>query len=181
MSAGSALLDAKRILAALGVQPGMQIVDVAAGRTGHFAFRAGEMVGERGQVYAVDVMPSVVAMLHGARSLRGALNVRPLWGDAERAGGVPLADASIDMALLVHTLSALQEWEALVTETRRLVKPEGRLVVVDWHPAATHPVAAQLRRPASAQDSDMLFAGLGCRKCGEFVPSRWHWGRVYAS
>jgi ubiquinone/menaquinone biosynthesis C-methylase UbiE len=158
----------------------MQVVDIASGRTGHFAFRAGEIVGDRGQVYAIDVLPSVVAMLHGARSLRGALNVRPLWGDAERAGGVPLADGSIDLALLVHTLSALRDWEALAIEARRLIKPKGRLVVVDWHPTAAHPVAAQSsighrvvladRRPSPAA-GDVLRAGRR-RGCGLDRPGR---------
>lgn len=181
MSAGSALLDARLILEALDVLPGMHVADLGAGRTGHFAFRAGELVGEDGRVYAVDVLPAVVEMLHGARALRGATNVHAVWGNMERVGGVPLADQSLDVALLVHALSSLREWETAVCEAKRLLKPKGRLVVVDWHPEADHPVARQSLRPLAAREADALFGGLGCRKCAEFVPSRWHWGRVYAS
>lgn len=176
MSAGAALLDAQRILAALNIQPGMHVADLGAGRTGHFAFRAGEAVGEEGRVYAVDILPAAVEMLRSAGRLRGALNVRPVWGDAERHGGVPLENDSVDVALLVHVLSTASGWDALVAEARRLVRPSGRIVVIDWE-NDRHPLA----RPVAIHEVDRLFAEQGCRACAAFVPSRWHWGRVYAS
>lgn len=181
MSAGAALLDARRILAALGVQEGDHVADIGAGRTGHFAFDAAALVGDQGRVYAVDVVPDVVRMLDRHRGLRGALNVYPLWGDAERERGISIEDGALDLALIVHMLSAGADGEGLVREARRMVRPSGRIAVIDWHPAAHHPLVAALRTPVEAQAADVLFANAGCRKCGELAPSRWHWGRVYAS
>lgn len=181
MSAGSALLDARRILEALGVQPGDHVADIGSGRTGHFAFGAASLVGDEGRVYAVDVVPEIVHALDRHRGLRSALNVYPLWGDVERARGVDIDDASLDLVLAVHMLNAVTDHDAMAQELRRMVRPGGRIAVIDWHPDAAHPLVATLPRTVSAQTSDTLFTDAGCTKCGELTPSRWHWGRVYAS
>ncbi len=181
MSAGSALLDARAILEALGVAPGDYVADLASGRTGHFAFSAAEAVGQEGRVYAVDILRDVVAALESHSALRQLHNVIPVWGDVERHEGVNIPAQSLDVALLTHMLGSAAAHEAVAREAQRLMKPGGRVVVIDWQPDARHPLAILTKKRRSAETADVLFAHLGCRKCGEFLPSAWHWGRVYTA
>lgn len=179
MSAGSALLNAREILAAIGVMPGAYVVDLGSGRTGHFAFSAGEVVGEEGRVYAVDIHPDVIETLAGLRALRTATNVHPLWGDIEADGGVPLPEGSADVVLIVHGMSSIADPEAAGREAVRLTRPGGKIVVIDWHGDADHPLAGLTARPAPVEDVDRMFVRLGCDVCGAFRPSNAHWGRLY--
>jgi len=47
-------LKPEETIAAMGLQPGMSIVDLGAG-TGYFAFRFADVVGETGRVFATDI------------------------------------------------------------------------------------------------------------------------------
>ena len=181
MASGSALLDARASLAALGVGRGHHVADLGVGRTGHFVLRAGEAVGESGKVYAVDILKEALAMVDGSAQHHGRENVHTVWGDVERGDGVAIPSASLDVALLVHTLATLTEWDATAREVRRMVKAGGKIAVIDWLPAAIHVAAPMVDRRMSPQESDILFAHAGCQKCGELTPSRWHWGRVYSA
>lgn len=180
MRAGNALLDARAIMEALDVPPGAHVVDLGAGRTGHFALHAAEAVGVKGKVYAVDILRDALAMIASSSAMRGLHHVHTVWGDVERDHGVDVADASVDYAFLVHTLHALTAWEEAAREVRRMVRPGGRIVVIDWHPLTDHAVAGQVARRVAAEDADMLFSRAGCARCGAFAPSDAHWGRVYA-
>ena len=58
--AGKALLDPKIVLDKLRLQPGMRVADLGCGRTGHFIFLAAKQVGDKGVVYAVDLMKDIL-------------------------------------------------------------------------------------------------------------------------
>jgi len=178
--AGMALLDVKAILEALDVAPGAHVADLAAGRTGHFVLPLSRVVGLEGRVYGVDLMPEVVAALEGHRAHNGLTQLVPLWGNVERHGGVQIDEQSLDLALLINALGSMKEREVAALETVRLMKPKGRIVVIDWLGSAKHPLA-KLARSVPAEHVDAIFDHVGCQKCGEFRPSAWHYGRVYSS
>lgn len=173
------MLHAKHIVDALNIPEGAHVADLGAGRTGHFVFRLSDVVGSAGRVYAVDLHPEAVSMLESYALLRQAHNVHPVWGDLERDGGVAIPEGSLELALIVHTLSTVAKWEAVAREARRLVRTGGRIAVIDWIPGQ-HTLSRFVPRARTSQEADMLFTRAGCTKCGEFSPSRWHWGRVYA-
>lgn len=181
MRAGNALLDARAIFAALGVPLGSTLADIGAGRTGHFALHAAEAVGSKGMVYAVDILRDALAMIDGSCALRGIHHVQTVWGDVERHRGINIPDAILDYAFLVHALLSLTAWEDAAQEVRRMMKPGGRIVVIDWQPSTNHAVAAAMRRRVAPEESDMLFARAGCDRFGTFVPSPAHWGRIYSA
>lgn len=180
MRAGNALLDARAIMEALNVPAGAHVADLGAGRTGHFALHAAEAVGVKGKVYAVDILRDALAMIASSSAMRGLHHVHTVWGDVERDRGISLPDATLDYAFLVHALHTLTAWEDAAREVRRLVRPGGRIVVIDWRPLASHPLAGQIARRVAAEDADSLFVRAGCARCGAFTPSDAHWGRVYA-
>jgi ArsR family transcriptional regulator len=81
------------------------------------------------QVVAVD---GSAEMLQAARRrLRDADNVAIRHGDLET---LPIADAELDGALLVLVLHHVPQPPAVLREAARVLKPRGRLVVVDMLP-----------------------------------------------
>lgn len=179
--AGSALLNARALLESVGVKLGNRVADFGVGRTAHLAFPAARMVGDDGIVYAVDIHPESLAMVDGYRKLHAQNNLETVWGDIERVGGVAIPARTLDVIFLVNTLWQARNHSAIAAEAYRLIRPGGRLVVVDWHANVRHPVAPShhLRVPEHAVDA--AFAGSGWRSSADLVPSPWHFGRVYSS
>lgn len=178
--AGNALLDALAILGIADVRPGMRVADFGAGRTGHLVVPAARIVGEDGAVYAVDIHPDVLATIQGHRSDLSLTNLYPVRGDIERYCGVDLAPRSLDRIFVLSTLSATRELATLVSEARRLLASDGRIIVVDWDSMTRHPVAPVPTARLIPEAVDKVFTDGGCVKCAEFRAGHSHWGRIYS-
>ena len=81
------------------------------------------------EVIGVDATP---AMLDQARAKAPA--VRFQTGDLL---ALPLADASVDLAVCSLALTHVPELEAAIVELARVVRPGGTVIVSDIHPTAT--------------------------------------------
>jgi len=120
-------LDARTILRGFGIAAGMRIADVGAG-TGFFALPAAELVGPGGHVYAADLSSEMLEDLQGKMEERRVSNVTPVRSTEDR---IPLDDGSVDFAFLACVLHEL-DGPGTLLECRRILKPHGRLGVVDW-------------------------------------------------
>jgi len=129
---GSRPRDGRRIptprdlLERAGLRPHHQVVDIGCGSTGTFTVPAVRMVGDGGVVTAVDVDSDAVAEL-GARKVPGSLRVEPC-GPAE----FPLHDGDCDFGILGYTLHEVRNAGKFLAEVNRVLKVDGRLMVVDW-------------------------------------------------
>jgi demethylmenaquinone methyltransferase/2-methoxy-6-polyprenyl-1,4-benzoquinol methylase len=84
---------------------------------------------------------------------------------------LPLAAATFDVVLLVHVLSSQREWRAVLCEARRVLRPDGALVL-----GQTVPPAGGVDRRMRAQLTDIL-AGLHAQTvpAGARVPEAVAW------
>jgi ubiquinone/menaquinone biosynthesis C-methylase UbiE len=55
-----------------------------------------------------------------------------VWGDVDEKHGSRLRDNSIDYVFLVNTLFQLEDKKTAIQEIRRVLKTEGKLILVDW-------------------------------------------------
>ena len=69
----------EQFFSALDIPRGAVVVDVGAGRTGHFALHAAEAVGDKGKVFAVDIIRDALSMIASSAALRGLHHVQTLW------------------------------------------------------------------------------------------------------
>ena len=104
---------------------GNTCVDFGSG-TGIFALPMAELVGAEGRVYAID---NSVEMLAHIRAKNPPTNLTLLHGNAERTG---LNSHIADICLLAFILHEIKEPSSLIAEASRLLKPDGRLVIVEW-------------------------------------------------
>ncbi len=101
------------------------VADLGCG-TGQVAEMLAPFVAE---VVAVDESP---AMLTAARRrLKGYDNVSVREGDL---GALPIDDESLDAALLFLVMHYTADPAEVLTEIRRVLKPEGRVLIVDMMP-----------------------------------------------
>ena len=98
-------------------------------------------VGAQGHVFAVELVPHVLDALKKRIALSRHRNITPVWGDYQSYNGSGLMDESLDHIVLVNELWKSDTPEAMAQEWRRLLKPNGVVTIIDWHPNSIHPVA----------------------------------------
>ena len=114
------------LVAKLELSGGETVVDYGAG-TGRLAIAVSRALGEGGRVLAVEENEEMLAHL-GERIAETGTPVEVVSVTANR---VPLPDASVDRMLAVNLLHEVRGEHAL-EEMRRLLRPDGLLLVADW-------------------------------------------------
>ncbi len=123
--------EPEKNIAQLGLREGDHVADLGAG-SGFYAAAAGAVVGTSGQVYAVEVQKDMLGRVDQDMKDKGVHNVKVVWGDIEHPGGTRLRENSIDAALVCNVLFQIENLAGLVEETKRILKPGGRVLVIDW-------------------------------------------------
>jgi ubiquinone/menaquinone biosynthesis C-methylase UbiE len=121
------LLDNDRILEALHVQPGQVILDAGCG-TGYMSKIFAHVTTPSGKVYALDIDKNFINTLKN-NIQQNKLEV--IEGDITKT--TSLETASIDLVYIstvIHTFSHHQ-MQGFIAEAGRLLKPGGRLAIVE--------------------------------------------------
>jgi ubiquinone/menaquinone biosynthesis C-methylase UbiE len=140
------------------------VLDYGAG-TGRVSVAVADRLSH-GRVIAVDESPKMVELLQ-ARTAQNA-NVEVM---AIAENRVALEDASVDRILAINVLHEVRG-ETALSEMRRLLKPGGLLLVVDWdreRPSDPGPPAAH-RYSSSEADQDLTAAGFGVESVDTDLP-----------
>jgi SAM-dependent methyltransferase len=138
------------MLGAAGLQPGMHVLDVAAG-TGDQTIVAARIVGPSGSVLATDISESMLSVAAHVAREDGLTNVQTLVADA---AALPLAPASFDAAICRFGLMFITDLEAALVRIREGLKPGARFATAVWSTLERNPwmgiqlaTLAELGRP----------------------------------
>lgn len=121
----------EKIIEQIGIEAGMEIADLGTG-SGFYAIAVGKTLHATGKVYAVDAQKELLTKLKNHAVREKVHNIEVIWGDIEKSGGTHLRDNTIDLALVCNVLFQVSDRLAVIQEAKRILKPEGRLLVVDW-------------------------------------------------
>ncbi len=172
----SDILDATNILRQAGVLPGMTVVDFGVGKSAYFARAASDLVGDDGLVHAVDISKDVLKMFSNYCSLEARHNVESVWGDYEAYCGVPIEPETTDLVLAVNLVWPAEDVAAIVREGRRLLKPRGRFILVDWLPDAKHSLLPSNDRLMNAKTARNVLLGSEFKSINNLHVGEHHWG-----
>jgi ubiquinone/menaquinone biosynthesis C-methylase UbiE len=124
--------DPEKIISQLEIHDNMFVADLGAG-SGAYSFAIAERLkNKEGKIYALEVQKDLVARIKTEASARHLTNIEILWADIEQSGGTKLRDNSIDLAIVANVMFQVEDKMGLIEETRRIVKPGGMVLVVDW-------------------------------------------------
>jgi len=135
---------------AVDLQPGQRVLELAAG-LGETGFLAAELVAPAGGVITSD---QADAMLDGARRRAGELGLTNVEFQVLNAEWIDLPVASVDAVLCRWGYMLMADPPVALSETRRVLRPEGRVALAVWdaiehNPWALHPAAELLERGLS--------------------------------
>jgi ubiquinone/menaquinone biosynthesis C-methylase UbiE len=121
--------DPPRFLARFGLQPGQTVLDLGCG-PGFWTLPLADLVGETGQVWAIDVSQELLDAL-AARNPPAQVRLR-----RTELPSIDMPDASADLAWVAFVFHEVDPPEDLASELRRVLRPGARVAVLDWRPDA---------------------------------------------
>jgi SAM-dependent methyltransferase len=126
------------LIAELAPQPGETVLELGAG-PGDTGFAAAALVGERGRVVSTDFSPEMVEVARRRGAELGLDNVEYRVADAER---IELEADSVDGVLCQSGYMLMADPAAALSETRRVLRPGGRLALSVWGAPEGNPWAS---------------------------------------
>jgi ubiquinone/menaquinone biosynthesis C-methylase UbiE len=130
--------SARRLVELARPRPEDRVLDVGCG-TGIVARRAAPLGG---RVVGVDASAGMLAVARAAAGREGL----PIEWREGRAEALPFANGEFDLVLCQYALMFFTDPRPALAEMRRVLAPEGRLLVSVWQPLARHPFYEVLDR-----------------------------------
>lgn len=175
---GNYLLDSNFILEKAQIKEGEKVADLGCGAAGHFVFPAARTVGKKGIVYAVDILQSVLNNIEKAAKDEALNNISTVWSDIEKFKATHIESNSLDAVLIVNTLYQSSRRANFLKEATRMLKKNGRMVIVEWKSSSTSLGPPTKRRV----DKNALKKGvqqLGLTLEEEFEAGKNHYGILF--
>jgi len=122
----------------LAPKPGETILELAAG-PGDTGFAAAALLGNEGQLISTDFSSEMTEVARRRGRELGLLNVAYRTMDAEH---LELEDDSVDGVICRFGFMLMSDTEAALAETRRVLRPGGRLVLATWRGPERNPWVA---------------------------------------
>lgn len=178
VSGGNELLDARKILEKLEIAERMRVADLGCGGAGHFVFSAASMVGDTGTVYAVDILKTVLQGIESRAKLELFTNIVTVWSNLEIYKATQIDSDKLDIAMLNNVLFQTKKHAEVIREAARMVKPAGKLLVVDWKVTGAPfgpPVEDRVKKEEilkAAKEADL-------KREEEFDAGPYHYGLIF--
>lgn len=117
-----------RAVEALRLRRGMVVADVGAG-SGYYTVRLSRAVGREGRVVATDVQPGMLDLIRTKLDREQLTNVSLVQGAMDEPN---LPPGTFDMILMVDVYHELSAPQGFVRKLRTALKPDGRLVLIEF-------------------------------------------------
>ena len=156
------------VVAALALTPAMTVADVGAG-TGYFAVRLARAVPQ-GQVIATDLEPDMLRHLEERARREQLSNLRAVAASRNASG---LAPSSVDAILVVDVWHHLDDRANYARDLAAVLRPGGRVLVVDFKRDAHRGPPAHMRLEPEAIIADLAGAGLVAKLSAITLPEQY--------
>ena len=147
----------------LGLKPGMAVAEIGAAR-GDLCRAISEVVGPAGHVFAVESFPELIEGLR--QRSRSQSNIHLVEEPYHQTG---IASESCDRVVMANLWTHLHDPLATLSEAARLLRNDGRLILIEWRHDATYPPGpARDKRIESGEMIQLLERhGWDLHRCGQ--------------
>jgi ubiquinone/menaquinone biosynthesis C-methylase UbiE len=165
--------DPIKNLKMFGLREDDVVADLGAG-TGFYSVAAGH-IASRGKVYAVEIAKDFLAVIHKKIKDAKLHNVEVLWGDVEKIRGSGIADGILDAVIASNILLQVEHKDNFISEIKRILKPKGRVLLIDWLASST---IVSPRIVVSKNKAREMFEKHGFVLDREITPGDHHYGMI---
>lgn len=178
ISGGNTLINANLIISKAQIGEKMKVADLGCGATGHFLFPAAKAVGKKGTIYAVDILKTILENIKKRANQEGMENISTVWTDLEIFGATNIESGSLDVAMLINTLYLSHKRVEIIRECVRMLKKDGKLLIVEWENAAS-PFGPPVEERVKADSLKLAAPKLGLKFEEEFEAGQYHYGLLF--
>jgi ubiquinone/menaquinone biosynthesis C-methylase UbiE len=125
------ILNPLEVMEQVEIKAGSVAADFGSG-SGYFALELAKRVGDKGKVYAVDVLPTALESVRSLAKMRGFLNVETRWANLEKTSTLDNASCDFILAANVFFQVDAKFWPAIIKEITKVLKPGGQTLFIDW-------------------------------------------------
>ena len=126
MSVVKNIRSIKKEIIRSGIKEGSHVLDYGCG-PGFVTVPASKIVGSQGFIYALDIHPLAIEIIHKKIKKHNLENVKTIITE----NGTGLPDESIDVALLFNVIFMIEDQEKLIDELHRILKKGGVISIVN--------------------------------------------------
>ncbi|MDO8424325.1 MAG: class I SAM-dependent methyltransferase [bacterium] len=166
-------LNPAEVLKQLKLKKTMTAVDFGCG-SGFWVLPLARIL-EEGRVYGVDILEEPLSALRSKAKTQKLPNIISMKANVER--GTTLLSGSCDLVLMTNLLFQAENKKGILEEGKRVLKPGGKILVVDWKKDA--PLGPEGKRVLPEEIKNMA-KELGLESEKEFEASPYHWGLILA-
>ena len=120
--------DCSTMLKLLKLKPGQIICDMGAGN-GFYSLKMAKLVGDKGQILAVDIQPEMLEKLKARAKKAKITNIKSILGSLIDP---KLPKGKVDLILCVDVYHEFSHPEHMLRKMLESLKPKGRLVLVEF-------------------------------------------------
>jgi len=164
-------------IAQFNLREGMRVADFGAG-SGGYTKSISNHVGHTGKVYAIDIQNVIFKKLTEDTKKYQFKNVECILGDVEKKGGSKLADKSMDAIVVSNVLFQVEDKIGLIDEIKRVLKPKGRVLVIDWSDSYSG-MGPQPKYVVAKIKAEHLFIDRGFRVIENISAGSHHYGIIF--
>jgi len=170
-------MNPDRTLRDIEVKKGDVVADLGCG-SGFFVIPASTIVDSGGKIYAVDILSSELEKIKGNAKTYGLWNIEYIQADLEVEKGTGIPSASVDIVIISNTLSQTQRDDKVIEEANRILKPKGKLVIIDWDKVKTS-FGPRLEDRPEKENIIGIAKGIGLKLEKNLETGLYHYGLIF--
>jgi ubiquinone/menaquinone biosynthesis C-methylase UbiE len=162
----------------MGLEEGMAVGDLGCGNLAYYATGAAKIVGKNGLVYAVDILKTALNAVATRAKNEGLGNLKTIWSNLEVFGATTIPANSLDAIFIHNVMFQSTKHDGFIKEAMRLLKPKGKLMIVDWKKISA-PFGPPVDSRPDPEKVKALAAQNGLKLNEEFDAGPYHWGMIF--
>jgi len=170
----ASFLDPEEILNQLDLLPVAKAVEFGCG-SGHFTIALGKRL-KKGIVYGIDIRKDLLSALKSRASLENIDNIKLIFSDLEGKYGSTLPSLSLNLVLAPNIFFQLEKKKAIILEAKRILKRNGKLVVIDWR--ENSPYGPSDNR-VSEEEILKMAKEIGFKEENDLKAGEYHYGFIF--
>jgi len=169
-------MNPDKIVEELNIKSGMIVADFGCG-AGYFTIPIAKKIKNSGKIYAIDVLNESLENVLSKAKLYDLLNVKTVRANIETIGGSKIDSASVDLVILANILFQCNDHNSVLTETKRILKDSGSIVIIDWIPRKV-PLGPKYEHCLSEENIKKLSIKNGLKVIRKIDAGNQHYGMV---
>lgn len=170
-------LSPDRNLKEASVSKNMIVADFGAG-SGYYTFSASRLVGDDGQVYAIDANSDLLERIKTEAKRENLKNIEIIKANPENKNGTGLKESIVDLVVIANIFFSFEKKIEVAKEAFRVLHKGGRVLFVEWSDSFAG-FGPHIDHLVKKEDAKKIFEEAGLFFAKEINAGSHHYGFIF--